>query len=187
MFSQKWDIPHPYRVSLYDSFYSKLNEGSLMGGKEGQYSSPPPFFNLKKISQEMTYNQREEGTGPQVLRPRRLCSTCSRSWERHRELGTVLGPEMVQLSQEECSLLPAISDKGRTKRGKTARFSPGSLEGDKGTFVLEPSFQMIWDLRSPWPGHQRPWGPQRTGPGRLWLGAQQHFHELGQKQQQRPS
>lgn len=31
MFSQKWDIPHPYRVSLYDSFYSKLNEGSLMG------------------------------------------------------------------------------------------------------------------------------------------------------------
>lgn len=59
MFSQKWDIPHPYRVSLYDSFYSKLNEGSLMG--EGQYGSPPPFFNLKKILQEMTHTQ-EEGT-----------------------------------------------------------------------------------------------------------------------------
>lgn len=33
MFSQKWDIPHPYRVSLYDSFYSKLNEGSLKVGE----------------------------------------------------------------------------------------------------------------------------------------------------------
>lgn len=53
-----------------------------------------------------------------------------------------LGLKMVQLSQEECSLLPSISDKGRTKRGKTARFSPGSLEGDKGTSVLEASFQM---------------------------------------------
>lgn len=67
MFSQKWDIPHPYRVSLCDSFYSKLNEGRLMG--EGQYGSTPPFFNLRKSPQEMTHTQREEGTGPQVLRP----------------------------------------------------------------------------------------------------------------------
>lgn len=36
-----------------------------MGGREGQYGSPPPFFKLKKIPQEMTHTQREEGTGPQ--------------------------------------------------------------------------------------------------------------------------
>lgn len=50
MFSQKWDIPHPYRVSLYDSFYSKLNEGSLTGGGRGdivlhpllQFKENPP-------------------------------------------------------------------------------------------------------------------------------------------------
>lgn len=78
MFSQNWDIPHPYRISLYDSFYSKLNEGSLMWGREHPCGSPPPFFNSKKIPQEMTHTKREEGTGPQVLRPRWLCSTCSR-------------------------------------------------------------------------------------------------------------
>lgn len=47
MFSQKWDIPHPYRVSLCDSFYSKLNEGRLMGG--GAIWFHAPFLQFKKI------------------------------------------------------------------------------------------------------------------------------------------
>lgn len=119
MFSQKWDIPHPYRVSLYDSFYSKLNEGSLMGGREGQYGSPPPFFKLKKIPQEMTHTQREEGTGPQALRPKWLRTTRSRSWEGRRKVGTGLVPGMAQLSQEECSpLFPSISFKGEAREGR---------------------------------------------------------------------
>lgn len=84
MFSQKWDIPHPYRVSLCDSFYSKLNEGSLMGGGGGEYGSTPPFFNLKQIPQETTHTQREEGTGPQALRPSCLRST-------HSEVGKGIG------------------------------------------------------------------------------------------------
>lgn len=105
MFSQKWDIPHPYRVSLYDSFYSKLNEGSLMG-EEGAIWFPTPFLHFKKIPQEMTCTE-GGGAGPQVLRPRWLCSTCFRSWEGGPKLGTGLG--LLQLSQEECSLLPNIS------------------------------------------------------------------------------
>lgn len=48
MFSQKWDIPHPYRVSLYDSFYSKLNEGSLTGGEGGAIWFPAPFLQVKE-------------------------------------------------------------------------------------------------------------------------------------------
>ena len=47
MFSQKWDIPHPYRISLYDSFYSKLNEGSLMG-EGGAIRFPAPFLQCKE-------------------------------------------------------------------------------------------------------------------------------------------
>lgn len=119
---------------------------------EGQYGSPPPFFKLKKIPQEMTHTQREEGTGPQVLTPKWLRSTHSRSWEGHRKVGTGLGPGMAQLSQEECSpLFPSMSYKGGSKRGQTACSSPGSLEGDKRSFVLEASIQMTWEMTSPWP------------------------------------
>lgn len=39
-----------------------------MGGGRAKWSSAP-FFNLKKIPQEMTRTHREEGTGPQELRP----------------------------------------------------------------------------------------------------------------------
>lgn len=60
MFSQKWDIPHPYRVSLYDSFYSKLNEGSFMG-EGGAIWFPTPFLHFKKIPQEMTCAHSEGG------------------------------------------------------------------------------------------------------------------------------
>jgi hypothetical protein len=60
MFSQKWDIPHPYRVSLYDSFYSKFNEGSLMG-EGGARRFPAPFLQFKKIPQEMTHTLSGEG------------------------------------------------------------------------------------------------------------------------------
>lgn len=128
----------------------------------------------------MTYTQREEGTGPQVLRPRRLCSICSRSWERQRELGAGLGPKMVELSQEECSLLPSISDMGRTKRRKAACFSPGSLEGDKGTFVFEASFQMPWNRRSPWPSEALGAPKDRAWQAVAWQ-ERQHLHELETK------
>lgn len=58
---------------------------------------------------------------------------------------------MVQQGQEDRSpLLPSISREGN-KGVKTARSSPGSLEGDKGTFVLKASFQMSWGVISPWP------------------------------------
>lgn len=124
MFSQKWDIPHPYRVSLCDSFYSKLNEGSLMGG-EGQYGSTPPFFNLKKIPQEMTHTQREEGTGPQVLRPSWLDST-------HSEVGKGIGSwaqgcDGTAKPGRMFSSSPQYLIEGGTERGKTACSSPGSL------------------------------------------------------------
>lgn len=67
----------------------------------------------------MTHTHREEETGPQVLRPRWLCSTCSRSWEGDRKLGMGLGPGMVQLNQEEGSLLlPSISYKEEPREEK---------------------------------------------------------------------
>lgn len=90
-----------------------------MGGREGQYGSPPPFFKLKKIPQEMTHTQREEGIGPQALRPKWLRTTRSRSWEGRRKVGTGLVPGMAQLSQEECSpLFPSISFKGEAREGR---------------------------------------------------------------------
>lgn len=138
MFSQKWDIPHPYRVSLYDSFYSKLNEGSLMG-EGGAIWFPAPFLQVKENPPRDDPYSEGEGTGPQALRPRWLRTTHSRSWEGRRKEGTGLGPGMAQLSQEEWSpLFPSISYKGGSKSGQTACSSPASLEGDKRSFFLRP-------------------------------------------------
>lgn len=75
-------------------------------GEEGAIWLPTPFLQFKKIPQEMTCTE-GGGAGPQVLRLRRLCSTCFRSWEGGPKLGT--GLDLLQLSQEECSLLPNIS------------------------------------------------------------------------------
>lgn len=82
---------------------------------EGQYGSTPPFFNLRKSPQEMTHTQREEGAGPQVLRPGWLGSTHSEG-EGHRKLGTEQGSAMVQQSQEERFLfLLTISKTGELR------------------------------------------------------------------------
>lgn len=95
MFSQKWDIPHPYRVSLYDSFYSKFSEGRLMG-EGGARWFPAPFLQFKKIPREMTHTLREEGNWYSSVQTRWPCSTYSRVQKGVEKLGTGLGPGIVQ-------------------------------------------------------------------------------------------
>lgn len=95
MFSQKWDIPHPYRVSLYDSFYSKFSEGRLMG-EGGARWFPAPFLQFKKIPREMTHTLREEGNWYSSTQMRWLCSHIFQGSERGRQLGMGLGPGIVQ-------------------------------------------------------------------------------------------
>lgn len=127
----------------------------------------------------MTHTQREEGTGPQVLRPSWLNST-------HSEVGKGIGSWAqgwalwwYSKARKNVFFFSPISQyliEGGTKRGKTVCSSLGSL------FLRPLSIWLgIWQAL----GHQR---PLRTGPGKPWMGQNSDISmNWRQKQQQRHS
>lgn len=143
MFSQKWDIPHPYRISLYDSFYSKLNEGSLMG-EGGALWFPAPFLPCKENPPRDGPHSGRRGL---ILK----CTDRAGSAAHAPEVGTGLGSwargsalGRYNEARENFLFSPVSHIKG-VNRGKTARSSPR----DNGTYVLGASFQMTQDVTSP--------------------------------------
>lgn len=76
-----------YRVSSYDSFYSKFNEGGWVGEGRGE-TVPTPIPQFQKTFQEMSQTLKERTDpssaqrekAPQVPRSSSRYSTCFRSW-----------------------------------------------------------------------------------------------------------
>lgn len=139
MFSQKWDIPHPYRVSLCDSFYSKLNEGSLMGG--GAIWFHAPFLQFKENPPRD--DPHSEGGGDwsssaqaQLARRHRL-----RSWEGTGSWARA-GPCDGTAKPGRMFSSPQHLIQGGTERGKSMFLTWFT--------VLEASFHMTWDMTSTW-------------------------------------
>lgn len=147
MFSQKWDIPHPYRVSLYDSFYSKLNEGSLMGEGRGNMV-PAPFFQVKENPpRDDLYS---EGGGL-VLK----CSDGSGSAAHAPEVGKgVEGwawgwvPGWHNYARET-SLSPESPIRGEARDQRQQVPHLVHWRVTKGPLFLR-CLQMTWDMTSPW-------------------------------------
>lgn len=163
-----------YRVSSYDSFYSKFNEGSWVGEGRGE-TVPTPIPQFQKTFQEMSQTLREERTdpssaqrekAPQVPRSSSRYSTCFRSWGggRHQAVVACDGTNMPG----ECSLYHTISCKGGPSEDRVCSLC-SSLWVTKGLLFF------LNDLGCDKPlGPQRPPGSQRMCPAdcalpRQWL------------------
>lgn len=113
-----------YRVSSYDSFYSKFNEGSWEGEGRGE-TVPTPIPQFQKTFQEMSQTQRRETRPLECPDPAPITAHALEAGE------ACDGTNMPG----ECSLYHTISCEGGHVR-KECVFPLHFTVGDKGTFVL---------------------------------------------------
>lgn len=121
-----------YRVSSYDSFYSKFNEGSWVGEGRGE-TVPTPIPQFQKTFQEMSQTQRRE-TRPLT------CPDPAPTTAHVLEVGEGVDARLWWLvTVPTCQENVLFTTLSHVKGGQVRKESVFPLQftvGDKGTFVL---------------------------------------------------
>lgn len=152
-------------------------------GEGGAVWFPPPFLQFKESPPRDDPHSEGGGNWPSSAQTKvalqHTLQTSGRAQKAGHGAGTTKPGRMFSSS-------PQNLIRGGNKRIQTACSSPGSLEGNKGTFVPKASIRMSWDMISPWPSEASgvPKHQVRRAAARpeWWL-----FVNWRHKQQQRPS